>query len=102
MSSAKNVNDESVSLLRGEDSERTVSNYSSTTLKPDSDNASKSSKHKVSDDADLERQGNPAEEESSGKVGDDDDRQRQYEGMPEMRKLMKYILPALGIGVGCL
>ena len=44
--------------------------------------------------------------DGAGKPGDDEERQEeearkgsQYEGMPEMRKKLKYILPAIGIGI---
>ena len=32
-------------------------------------------------------------------AGDDEGRRKQFDGMPEMRKKMKYIMPAVGIGV---
>lgn len=48
------------------------------------------------DDEDLEGQGLSADREDSG---DSEGRQEQFEGIPEVKKFMKYILPALGIGV---
>ncbi|KAI9688999.1 MAG: hypothetical protein M1822_000736 [Bathelium mastoideum] len=43
----------------------------------------------------------PVEEDGSAveRQEHDERRQKQYEGIPEVRKRMKYILPALGIGV---
>ena len=32
-------------------------------------------------------------------LGDEEGRERQYQGLPEVRKQLKYILPAVGIGV---
>jgi len=41
----------------------------------------------------------PVEDEESQR---NEDRTPQYEGMPEVKKKLKYILPAIGIGVGLL
>ena len=41
-------------------------------------------------------QAKPAEDEESHRR---EDRTPQYEGMPEVKKKLKYILPAIGIGV---
>ena len=61
------------------------------TQKPDSE-----IEPRRNDDEDPERQGLLANREHDE---DNEGRQEQYEGIPEIRKFMKYILPALGIGV---
>lgn len=33
--------------------------------------------------------------------GEDDEGGQRYEGMPEVKKKLKYIVPAIAIGVGC-
>ena len=64
----------------------------STTQKPDSEIEERC----IGNDEDLERQGLLADRENEEEC---EGRQEQFEGIPEMRKFMKYILPALGIGV---
>ena len=89
---------ESSPLLQDQTGERNTSAYSSTTLGLGAETESLSASQKHISGDDLERQSLVASGEQEGEV-DDEGRQEQYEGIPEVRKLMKYILPALGIGV---
>lgn len=58
------------------------------------------------ENGDLERMVSNNAEENGALIGEPitksqnkDDRAKQYEGIPEVRRRMKYIFPALGIGV---
>ena len=48
----------------------------------------------VETSAPIEEDGGEIERQATNEA-----RQKQFEGMPEVRKMMKYIMPALGIGV---
>ena len=97
MASTKTDPTESSPLLAERTNEGFESGYSSTTLQADSEVPLSSASPKPINDEDIERQYPSAQNGH----GDEDERgrQEQYEGIPEIRKFMKYILPALGIGV---
>ena len=97
MPSSETDPSESSPLLQNGVTEGPESGYSSTTLKPDSEALLSSASPKPPDNEDIERQNSSIQ--GSHEDRDEEGRQEQYEGIPEIRRFMKYILPALGIGV---